>query len=465
MIRVLLVEDNPGDARLIQELLRELPAQPYEITHVATLGEALALVADRDVALLDLTLPDAAGLASVERTCAAARALPIVVLTGNADERVAIEALNAGAQDYLRKGEITATLLDKAMRYAIERKRMIALEVAQQHLEQTIAHARFIAAVTSAATSSLEAEPCIRAVAPLLVPTLADGCAIDLFRDGKAERIASAGEFGDGAARLDTRLIARGRTVGGIALTMGSSGRRFGDEERLIAEEITVRLALSIDNAMHYAEAQRALRGRDEMMAIVSHDLRNPLAVVQLSLSALATDPASLAVVLPRATRAVERMGVLIEDLLQIGQIDAGTLVIEPRPVELDSLLDDVLEQHRVLGAGKGVRVQREPSLPLGSVMLDPNRLTQALGNLLGNAIKFTPADGTITLAATSTSSGVEISVSDTGPGISTDQVARIFDRFWQADRRRRDGVGLGLPIAKGIVDAHGGRLDVRSEL
>src|SRR3569833_366253 len=117
------------------------------------------------------------------------------------------------------------------------------------------------------------------------------------------------------------------------------------------------------------------------------------------------------------------------------------------------------------IAAGKQIEVRRSLSPALGSAYVDPNRLTQALGNLLGNAIKFTPSAGTVTLAAEPMPNGVEISVSDTGPGIPPEQVSRIFDRFWQADRRRRDGVGLGLPIAKGIVDAHGGRIDVKSEL
>src|SRR3569833_1481140 len=137
------------------------------------------------------------------------------------------------------------------------------------------------------------------------------------------------------------------------------------------------------------------------------------------------------AAMLPRARRAADRMRVLIEDLLQLSQIDAGTLVINPMPVQLGSLLDDVYEQHRLLAAGKQIEVRRSLSPALGSAYVDPNRLTQALGNLLGNAIKFTPSAGTVTLAAEPMPNGVEISVSDTGPGIPPEQVSRIFDRFW----------------------------------
>lgn len=460
MTRILLVEDNVGDARLIAELLREVPDQQYEITHATTLAQAVGCVDGQDVALVDLTLPDAVGIATVQRLAGASRALPLVVLTGNGDERVAIEALSAGAQDYLRKDEIGPALLAKSLRYAIERKKLVAMEVAQRNLEQAISRARFTAEVTTASTSSLDLEACARAVAPLLVPRLGEGCTIDLVRDGRLQRLASAGNIA-GKPEWTSPLLARGRTIGALALWRGP----FSDEDRWLAEEVCAPVALGFDNAALYADAHRAIRGRDEMLAIVSHDLRNPLGVVQLSLTMIENDPARLDAALPRATRAVERMRLLIEDLLQISQIEAGTLVIEPQSVELASLLDDIYEQHRVLAQGKGIEVHRELAPRLGSALVDANRMTQALGNLLGNAIKFTPTAGKITLAAAPTSRGVEISVTDTGPGIPAEQVTRVFDRYWQADRRRRDGVGLGLPIAKGIVDAHGGELEVSSEL
>ncbi|MEO8553821.1 MAG: response regulator, partial [Kofleriaceae bacterium] len=395
MTRILLVEDNVGDARLIAELLREVPDHQYTITHATTLGQALACVEAQDVALVDLTLPDATGIATVQRLAGASRTLPLVVLTGNGDERVAIEALSAGAQDYLRKDEIVPALLAKSLRYAIERKKLVALEVGQRNLEQAISRAQFIAEVTTASTSSLEIATSARAVAPLLVPRLGEGCAIDLVRDGQLLRIATAGNL-EGAPQWTSPLLARGRTIGALAVWRGPSS----DEDRWLAEEVCGPVALAFDNATLYADAHRAVRGRDEMLAIVSHDLRNPLGVVQLSLQMIESDPARLEATLPRATRAVERMRLLIEDLLQISQIEAGTLVIEPKAIDLSTLLDDVYEQHRMLAQGKGIEVHRELAPRLGSALVDPNRMTQALGNLLGNAIKFTPSAGKIILSA-----------------------------------------------------------------
>ena len=462
-MRVLLVEDNPGDARLIRELVRELPGPTIAITHVETLAAARGGVADHDVALVDLTLPDATGLVAVEALAAASRTLPIVVLSGNGDERVALEALTAGAQDYLRKDEISSTLLGKALRHAIERKKLVALELAQHELEQAIARSRFTAEVTTAATSSLDPEACMRAVAPLLVPRLGDACAIDVAKDGGWRRIASAGEPGPGEASVDLPLVSRGRTIGRIALYQQRTARPFAEEDRLLAAELSASIALGIDNASLYAEAQRAIRGRDEMMAVVSHDLRNPLGVVELSLELLESNPSFGATAIPRARRAAAQMRALVDDLLQLAQIDAGTLTVRREPVELASFLDDLFEHHRVLAAEKKIVVEKSFAPHLGSAPLDSNRLTQALGNLLGNAIKFTPMAGQVRLTASPTTRGVVISVSDTGPGIPPEQLARIFDRFWQADRQR-NGIGLGLPIARGIIHAHGGTIDVKSE-
>ena len=124
-LRLLLVEDNPGDARLLQEELKEVASARFEVRHVTRMAEALAAVGEPglDVVLLDLSLPDGHGLSNIERVVQAAPALPLVVLTGTDDEQLAMRAVHAGAQDYLVKGQVTGPLLVRALRYAIERKR------------------------------------------------------------------------------------------------------------------------------------------------------------------------------------------------------------------------------------------------------------------------------------------------------------------------------------------------------
>jgi signal transduction histidine kinase/CheY-like chemotaxis protein len=517
-MNILLVEDNEADARLFAELLSELPGRPFKLAASTTLADALAKIPGHDVVFLDLSLPDTQGLTTLTRMVQAARNLPIVVLTGTEDERVAVEAMKAGAQDYLVKGEITPSLIARTARYAVERK---AAEENARRLaksDEAATRARFITSLTSAISSSFELETTLPQVAKLLVPTLGDFVTIDLVRDGAIDRVAYATAYPEHDAAVreiasytpgpnhrrspvlkavesrepivvnqrdwsgvvpDARvlevvtqlgvcgllvlpLIARGRVVGAVSALMGPSGRSCDEDLRRLGEEVAERIALGIDNATLYNEAERAVRGRDELLAVVSLDLRNPLNIVALALQMIEADPAALPSALPRAKRAADRMLRLIEDLLDVARIDAGTLSIDPSRVEVGALLDDTYEQHRVLAADRRIVLVRDYDRHVGVAHADRHRIGQALANLISNALKFTPAGGTIRLGAEVRGERVAIWVSDTSPGIAPEHLGHIFDRFWQP-QQRRDGVGLGLAIVKGIVDAHGGTIEVES--
>jgi signal transduction histidine kinase len=168
---------------------------------------------------------------------------------------------------------------------------------------------------------------------------------------------------------------------------------------------------------------------------------------------------------LQRVKRAGERMNRLVQDLLDVAKLEAGRLGITARPVDVSALLVEAEEMLRPLAAEKSIRLERTIGDGLPSVMADPGRVLQVIGNLVGNAIKFTPTGGRITLKAERVGSEVRFSVSDTGSGIPADQLPHIFGQFWQGDRTDRRGIGLGLAIAKGLVEAHGGRISVESRV
>jgi PAS domain S-box-containing protein len=214
-----------------------------------------------------------------------------------------------------------------------------------------------------------------------------------------------------------------------------------------------------------------ALRMRDEMLSVVSHDLRTPLHGVVLAaqhlqhqLSRGSHDEALLRPV-RRILAASREMRRMIEDLLDTAALDAGRFPVEAAPCRPSELVHASVEAHAALAEAAGIRLEEASEAALQEVLADRDRIHQALSNLVGNALKFTPAGGRVTVGARHEGHGVLLFVEDTGPGIPREDQERLFDRFWQAREGDRRGHGLGLPIAKAIIEAHGGALRVDSEL
>lgn len=219
--------------------------------------------------------------------------------------------------------------------------------------------------------------------------------------------------------------------------------------------------------------AMRALglspRRSGEVLAIVSHDLRTPLSTIALGTTLLedASQPEEDRThVIEIIKRAADRMERLIKDLQEVGRLESGrTLRIDARTVDLAALLCEACEALHVQAWAKGREVSCDlPDDPI-TVYADPDRICQVLGNLIGNAIKFTPRGGRITLAARREGLAVQVSVTDQGPGIPPSDLARVFEPYWQAPGTARLGAGIGLKIAQGLVEAHGGRIWVESEV
>ena len=163
--------------------------------------------------------------------------------------------------------------------------------------------------------------------------------------------------------------------------------------------------------------------------------------------------------------RAAERMNRLIQDLLDVRRIDSGRMAIELRAEAVDGLLKEAMDMLRPLATAASLELDCDVDRTLPRIAADSARVLQVLSNLVGNAVKFTPAGGRVRLRAEPADREVRFSVSDTGTGIPADQLPHIFGRFWQGTSVDRRGIGLGLAIAKGIVEAHGGRIWVESEV
>ncbi len=213
-------------------------------------------------------------------------------------------------------------------------------------------------------------------------------------------------------------------------------------------------------------DLERAVRARDEVLSIVAHDLRDPLNSVSLAIESLLRRPLDAPAreaKLVSMQRAVGAMDRLINDLLDAARIEAGRLELRHSAVDLYRLIEDVLEAHAAQARERRVTLERECSPALAPASGDKDRLGQVFSNLIGNALKFLPAGGRVRVSAELHEDGLLVSVSDNGPGIPAASLPRLFERFWQADPITRAGAGLGLAIARGIVEAHGGRIWVES--
>jgi signal transduction histidine kinase len=255
--------------------------------------------------------------------------------------------------------------------------------------------------------------------------------------------------------------------LGAIAFGIAEGPRRFGPDDLHLAQELARRCAVAIENASLYRAAREATRARDEVLAIVSHDLQTPLGALLLGASMvekLAPEGAE-GEPLRRASatvrRAGERMRRLVHDLVDLAGLDAGRLSIRPSGCEAAAIARETAEAIAPLAAEAEVRVEvdAEPA----ALACDRDRVGQVLGNLLANAVRVTPPGGQVLVRVAPGDGEVVFMVTDTGPGIPTDEQARIFDRWYRGRNASYAGHGLGLAIARGLVEAHGGRIWVES--
>lgn len=261
-------------------------------------------------------------------------------------------------------------------------------------------------------------------------------------------------------------LVARGRLLGVLSLLSATPSRVYGSRDMRIAQELAQRAALAVENARLYRAAQHAIQARDNVLGIVAHDLRNPLGTILMVTGVLRRgasqreqEPVEM------IQRAAGRMKHLIEDLLDVTLIDAGKLTLEPTSLPAGQIVAEAVEAQKPLVAAASLECRLELGEGLPDVRADHNRLFQVFENLIGNALKFTAPGGCITIGAAPQGDEVRFWVSDTGSGIAAEDRPHVFDRFWQARKARRQGAGLGLPIVKGIVEAHGGRVWVESSV
>ena len=402
-------------------------------------------VSERERQRRELEQARAAAEHALQELGAVGRVLDIAMASGTYEGM--LEELLQGLRSELRADEAAVLLLDDATQeLVVQRSEGIELDASiRVPIGQGLA-GKVAASGAPVFIEDISREqvlhPRLResVVSLLAVPIRADGRLIGVLHVGTKERRMFT------ASDLRLLDIVAGRLAGVLART------RLYQAERKAREE-----------------AEAARRSRDEVLSVVSHDLRNPVSTIAMAAALLGDadiplTPAQRQKQLEIIGRSAQRMNRLIQDLLDAARIEGGRLPVSLRCENTAVVASETYEAFRQLAAKKDITVKCEVAENLPHTLIDRDRIVQALSNLLNNAVKFTPARGSIELRASRTErGGCRFDVRDTGPGIAADHLPHVFNRFWQATRTAHMGSGLGLAIAKGIIDAHHGRIWVES--
>jgi signal transduction histidine kinase len=262
--------------------------------------------------------------------------------------------------------------------------------------------------------------------------------------------------------RLMTKLLSQERGETDKSL--------LGERNKTDLEVVRSAGVLRVEQAAH-SETRSALTTREELVAIVSHDLRNPIGAILSTSEILLEDESSVGLSdeLKKWVEIIKRNAMtslrLISDILDMERIVDGKIQLQLTKSRMDEILKQTVESYQHVAISNGVTLKVEPFSHREFVTCDRDRISQVLSNLIGNALKFTPKGGAVTVRGQETDNEIEVSVADTGPGIPAEQKGRIFERFAQLGNQDRSGIGLGLYISKTLVESHKGSLRVNSTL
>ncbi|HVY29645.1 MAG TPA: ATP-binding protein [Polyangiaceae bacterium] len=519
---VLVIDDDAESNRLVTGQL----AKQYRVEAAFDGREGLRMAAELKPNLIvtEVMMPAMTGeelVVSLRRN-PELTAIPVVVLSSLENDELRVRLLSSGAQDYIAKPFALAELKARVAN-------LIQMKQAEALARRVAEDRALLDEFGSILASSLDYDDTCANIAELVMGALADLCILDVpdeTGDGARLQVAhrspaqaawagalrhltfnrkQAGSFfidlgteaqllvSEGLASrigaltsnhdlqralrelapqeiLAVPFNARHHSVGTMILIRTSLREPFRARDIELAEAMARRAALALDNAYLYRQGQRAIRARDDVLGMVAHDLRNPLHAMLLQLGLLrraGQQPERRCLVpIEAVLREGARLDRLIQDLLEVARIEAGAFGLKCEPLRVSALVVDVAESNRLFAAESSVQLVVDAESD-GSVELlgDRDRLLQAFDNLLGNAIKFTPPGGTVVVRMRARAAEVELSVTDTGPGIPEAELPHLFERYWQGQNADGRGAGIGLSIVKEIVEAHGGRIAVQTAL
>jgi signal transduction histidine kinase/DNA-binding response OmpR family regulator len=489
---------------------------------------------DCAVILLDVNMPGMDGLETAELIRARRKSAhtPIIFITAFADEMHTARGYSLGAVDYILSPVVPNILRSKVKalvqlhrlnaelkKRSDERVALVKEQAARSMAEESQRRASFLAEATQVMASSLDVETIMKGAAGLVVPFLADYGAVVLVNDDgsvRAQRSSSvagwapyigghAAAFEAKLAKLRARaiergsaesgqglalapadgdqadespagaihafpLVTRGKARGALVLALGPSGRSLAGADLSLADSLADRAASALDNCLLYEEIQRADQRKNEFLATLSHELRNPLAPMRAALHMLRAgnvDADKARSLVQTMDRQVAQMTRLVEDLLDISRITRGAIELRRETLEVGAEVRNALESCQgQLEVGGHELVVNVPADAL-YVVADRVRLQQILENLVLNACKYTEHGGRIEVSAEATIGEAVIRVKDNGIGIPPDKLSHVWELFVQVDEspeRIRKGLGIGLALVRDLVKRHGGSVEAHSD-
>lgn len=468
-LKVLLLEDNPGDADLLQEILYEANGVVPDITHVELLSHAIAQIQQHSfsVVLSDLSLPDAQGLDTVIQIHALAPNLPIVVLTGLSDEDTGLEALRQGAQDYLVKGQISQELLMRTIRYAIERSQTQRVMWRQ----------------TAAMAASMEGIAILNANRELIYVNRAFaklyGYADPDQLIGTTWEILHAGAASNSLDQQVRSAIQQHGYWHGESIASRHNGETFDQELSITplgdggfvcnVRDVTQRKQAETE-ILRALERERELNElKSHFVAVISHEFRTPLTSILAATELLQRysyqgSDEKTQVRFKRIINGVHRMTRILDDVLISNKAEMGKLPFNLTLLDVEKFCSELVEemQSQISTNQKIYIVCRSSD---NNCYLDEHLLHHILGNLISNAIKYSLQGGDVEVEFWCEPQQVTFRVKDYGIGISAEDQEQLFTIFQRGSNVGTiPGTGLGLAIVKHCVDLHGGKITVVSE-
>jgi PAS domain S-box-containing protein len=488
-IKVLLIDDHRPFFTLLRALLTSGRLRA-SVEWVGSYQEGLdEIIHNRhDVYLIDYYLGDGSGTDLVRTARLRGNDAPMIVLTGSVEEEIDMEALDAGATDYLFKGNLDARLLERSIRYALERKRMVdALRESNERYRLIVETSQEGISVTGSDGNLVFANARLAELLGTTVAELENGSLLayvdeperlTLLEKMERRRLGIVEQYELAFRRRDGRKIwtlvsanpvrdAVGNYIGSLGMITDITGRHHAEQALKEANE---RLEMRVADRTH--ELRRALEKLEQthvakchFFADASHDLRTPLTVVRAELDLLRRREALTATVdesLTTIADQIRRLDLLANDLLLLARLESGGR-IDQRMIRLDELLLDCIESLGQMAREKAIAWSVDIADPI-EYECQPHAIERAIFNILENALKYSPDTSTIAVVLATEEHQARITIADNGPGITPADVPHVFDRFYRSDRTRHmAGTGLGLSIVKAVVEAHNGAVALES--